>query len=88
MYFDFLNLVRAPAHRIPRPEREHLRVQDGATLAHIPGGNVLDEDMFNLPRIQAGMRSRAFEGLHLGTQEVRIRHFHEALMGYLEEDDV
>jgi phenylpropionate dioxygenase-like ring-hydroxylating dioxygenase large terminal subunit len=86
MYFDFLNLVRAPAHAIPRPEREQLRVEDGASLAHIPGGNVLDEDMFNLPRIQAGMRSRAFEGLHLGTQEVRIRHFHDALMGYLGTD--
>ena len=83
MYFDFLNLVRAPAHRIPRPEREQLRVADGASLAHIPGGNVIDEDMFNLPRIQAGMRSRAFSGLHLGTQEVRIRHFHDVLMRYV-----
>jgi phenylpropionate dioxygenase-like ring-hydroxylating dioxygenase large terminal subunit len=83
MYFDFLNLVRAPAHRIPRPEREHLRVEDGASLAHIPGGNVIDEDMFNLPRIQAGMRSRAFRELHLGTQEVRIRHFHRVLSGYV-----
>jgi phenylpropionate dioxygenase-like ring-hydroxylating dioxygenase large terminal subunit len=84
MFFDFLNLVRAPAHAIPRPEREHLRVEDGASLAHIPGGNVLDEDMGNLPRIQAGMRSRAFRALHLGTQEVRIRHFHGVLMDYLE----
>jgi phenylpropionate dioxygenase-like ring-hydroxylating dioxygenase large terminal subunit len=85
MYFDFWNLVRAPAHRIPRPEREHLRVADGATLAHIPGGNVIDEDMGNLPRIQAGMRSRAFAGLHLGAQEIRIRHFHDVLMRYLAE---
>jgi phenylpropionate dioxygenase-like ring-hydroxylating dioxygenase large terminal subunit len=84
MFFDFLNLVRAPAHRIPRPERERLRVEDGASLAHVPGGNVIDEDMFNLPRIQAGMRSRAFRGLHLGAQEVRIRHFHRVLMRYLE----
>jgi hypothetical protein len=86
MYFDFVNLVRAPALRIPRPEREHLRVADGASLAHVPGGNVVDEDMGNLPRVQAGMRSRAFRELHLGTQEVRIRHFHETLMGYLGED--
>jgi hypothetical protein len=84
MFFDFLNLVRAPGHRIPRPEREHLRVGEGASLAHIPGGNVLDEDMFNLPRIQAGLRSRAFRELHLGTQEVRIRHFHDVLMRYVE----
>jgi len=38
-----------------------------------------------LPSVQAGMRSRGFRGLHLGTQEVRIRHFHETLMGYLGE---
>jgi phenylpropionate dioxygenase-like ring-hydroxylating dioxygenase large terminal subunit len=86
MFFDFVNLVRAPALRIPRPERERLRVEDGASLAHIPGGNVVDEDMGNLPNVQAGMRSRAFRGLHLGTQEVRIRHFHETLMRYLGEE--
>jgi phenylpropionate dioxygenase-like ring-hydroxylating dioxygenase large terminal subunit len=83
MYFDFLNLVRMPAHDVPRPPKERYRVDDGCSLAHIPGGNVLDEDMHNLPRIQAGMRSAAFPGLHLSTQEVRIRHFHETLMGYL-----
>ena len=47
------------------------------------GGNVLDEDLYNLPRIQAGMRSGAFQNLHLGRQEVRILHFHETLMRYL-----
>jgi len=83
MSFDFLNLVRMPAHRIPRPQKERSRVADGASLAHIPGGNVLDEDMYNLPRIQAGMRSAAFQGLHLSTQEVRIRHFHRTLMRYI-----
>jgi hypothetical protein len=54
------------------------------SLAHIPGGNVLDEDLYNLPRIQAGMRSAAFEGLHLSTQEIRIRHFHHTLMRYVD----
>jgi phenylpropionate dioxygenase-like ring-hydroxylating dioxygenase large terminal subunit len=84
MYFDFLNLVRMPAHEVPRPARERYRAEDGASLAHIPGANVLDEDMHNLPRIQAGMRSAAFPGLHLSTQEIRIRHFHQTLMGYVE----
>ena len=83
MYFDFINLVRMPAHAVPRPQKEIYRVADGASLAHIPGGNVLDEDMYNLPRIQAGMRSAAFEGLHLSTQEIRIRHFHRTLMQYI-----
>jgi len=83
MYFDFINLVRMPAHTVPRPPKESYRVADGVSLAHIPGGNVLDEDMYNLPRIQAGMRSAAFRGLHLSTQEIRIRHFHATLMQYL-----
>jgi hypothetical protein len=29
------------------------------------------------------MRSRGYAGLHLGDQEVRIRHFHHVLDGYL-----
>jgi Ring hydroxylating alpha subunit (catalytic domain) len=36
--------------------------------------------MRNLPRIQAGMRSRAYQHLVLGHQERRIRHFHDTLM--------
>lgn len=39
--------------------------------------------MRNLPRIQAGMRSAAFRGLHLSAQEIRIRHFHHTLMQYI-----
>jgi len=84
MYFDFVNLVRMPSHPVPRPERESYRAEEGVSLAHIPGGNVLDEDLYNLPRIQAGMRSAAFEGLHLSTQEIRIRHFHHTLMRYVD----
>jgi phenylpropionate dioxygenase-like ring-hydroxylating dioxygenase large terminal subunit len=84
MYFDFVNLVRMPADDVPRPAKERYRVEDGCSLAHIPGGNVLDEDMYNLPRIQAGMRSAAFTGLHLSTQEIRIRHFHDTLMRYVD----
>jgi len=84
MYFDFLSLLRAPAQEIPRPEKQHFRTADGDTLTgRCEGGDLLDEDLYNLPRIQAGMRSAAFRGLHLGTQEVRIRHLHDTLMGYL-----
>jgi hypothetical protein len=32
------------------------------------------------------MRSRAFESLHLGKQEIRILHFHDTLMRYLGGD--
>lgn len=84
MFFDFIALLRAPAQDVPRPEKQHFRTADGDTLAgRCEGGELLDEDLYNLPRIQAGMRSRAFEGLHLGDQEIRIRHFHRTLEEYL-----
>jgi phenylpropionate dioxygenase-like ring-hydroxylating dioxygenase large terminal subunit len=85
MYFDFLSLLRAPAQDVPRPQKQRFRTADGDTLAgRCEGGELLDEDLYNLPRIQAGLRSRAFRGLHLGSQEIRIRHFHRTLMRTLE----
>jgi phenylpropionate dioxygenase-like ring-hydroxylating dioxygenase large terminal subunit len=85
MFFDFLALLRVPAQDVPRPQKQHFRTADGDTLAgRCEGGELLDEDLYNLPRIQAGMRSRAFESLHLGDQEIRIRHFHRTLEEYLD----
>jgi hypothetical protein len=85
MYFDFWNLVNAPSQEIPRPEKKFFRTADGDRLAGAcEGGELMDEDLYNLPRIQRGMNSRAFEALHLGTQEVRILHHHDTLMRYLE----
>jgi phenylpropionate dioxygenase-like ring-hydroxylating dioxygenase large terminal subunit len=46
-------------------------------------GLVLDQDAQNLPGVQAGMHSAGFEGLWLGSQELRIRHFHKVLDDYL-----
>ena len=85
MFFDFLNLVNTSAQEIGRPEKLHLRASNGDTVDGLcDGGNLLDEDLYNLPRIQRGMNSRAFESLHLGRQEVRILHFHDTLMRYVE----
>ncbi len=85
MYFDFISLLNAPAIDVPRPEKQFFSTQNGDTLdGRCNGGDLLDEDLYNLPRIQAGMRSRAFENLHLGTQEVRILHFHKTLEDYLQ----
>ena len=50
----------------------------------ISGGVRSDEDLYNLPRVQSGMNSAAFEHLHLGTQEVRILHHQDTLMRYIE----
>ena len=82
MLFDFISLLNAPAQDVPRPEK--IRLAPGETLAgRCDGGELMDEDLYNLPRIQAGMRSQAFRGLHLSTQEIRIRHFHDTLMRYV-----
>jgi phenylpropionate dioxygenase-like ring-hydroxylating dioxygenase large terminal subunit len=86
MLFDFLNLLRAPAMDIPRPDHQHIVLGDD--FAHEPvggGGQLMGQDFYNLPRIQNGMHSRGFSGLHLGEQELRIRHFHAVLDRYLDE---
>lgn len=82
MFFDFWNMGRAPGMDLPRPPHEQHAAGTFA-LATIPGGEVLDQDVANLPGIQAGMRSRGYRGLFLGHQERRIRHFHETLLRYL-----
>ena len=83
MFFDFVSLVRAPG-KLPRPEKQILCARDGDRFAgRCEGGELMDEDLYNLPRIQAGMRSAGFRSLHLGDQEIRIRHFHRTLEGYL-----
>ena len=46
-------------------------------------GLVLDQDSSNLPGVQQGMHSVAYPGLWLGSQELRIRHFHKVLDDYV-----
>ena len=46
-------------------------------------GLVINQDAYNLPFVQRGMNSAAYEGLWLGDQELRIRHFHKTLEDYL-----
>jgi phenylpropionate dioxygenase-like ring-hydroxylating dioxygenase large terminal subunit len=48
-------------------------------------GNVLEQDMANLPHVQAGMKVSKTRRLHLADyQESRIRHFHRTLDKYLD----
>jgi phenylpropionate dioxygenase-like ring-hydroxylating dioxygenase large terminal subunit len=81
MYFDFQDWMRWPADFGPRERPAHRTDVEGGTSL----GVVLDQDLYNLPRVQAGMRSRAFSGLLLSSQERRIRHFHRVLDEYLGE---
>ena len=83
MLFDFIDLLNAPGQDVPRPEK--LMLKGDASLEGLcAGGELLNEDLYNLPRIQAGMRSSGFRHLHLGQQEVRILHHHDTLMKYIE----
>ena len=82
MYYDIWMFELVPDGQ-PRPERprhQHFRHGDKTI------GQVLDQDAFNLPFVQLGMRSDAFPGLWIGEQELRIRHFHHVLDRYLYPD--
>lgn len=88
MLFDFINLTNTPAVDVKRPKRLFLKATPDFKIGDVlPGGEVLDEDLYNLPRVQAGMNSSAFKHLHLNAQEIRILHFHDTLMSYIEMDD-
>ena len=79
MLFDFQDYMRWSPQLGERPRpAPRTDVMGGTSL-----GIVLDQDLYNLPRVQAGMRSSAFAGLVLGDQERRIRHFHKVLDHYL-----
>jgi hypothetical protein len=43
------------------------------------GGELEAWDTSKLLHIQADMHSHSFLGLHLGRQEIRLRHFHQTL---------
>ena len=85
MFFDFFGLLRSPGNPLPRPEHRHFVLSDDLVVELAGGGGeLLAQDTYNLPRIQAGMHSQGFKGLFLGEQEIRIRHFHETLQSYIE----
>jgi phenylpropionate dioxygenase-like ring-hydroxylating dioxygenase large terminal subunit len=79
MYYDVTVHVRVPdgQPRPPLPDHEHVAFGQRSL------GLVLDQDAVNLPHVQKGMNSVAFEGLWISRQERRIRHMHATLMDYL-----
>ncbi len=56
---------------VPRPPRVKLRHGE-ASLSQ-----VLDQDAEFVPRVQQGVKSRAFKGVRLSRQEARIRAFYQ-----------
>ena len=83
MYWDLQFYMHPdPAQPVPeRPERTQHKYDE------VDLGEVLNQDAYNLPHVQAGMNSDAFEGLILCAQEVRIVAFHKAWADYVEPDD-
>src|SRR2546430_17740033 len=82
MFWEFQPYVRlrAAVAPPPRPDRLDCVFGDGTERKlHL----ALQQDAAAAPPVQAGMRSRGYEGLYLAHQERRIRHFHRALDQYL-----
>lgn len=79
MFYDIMTYELVP-EGTPWPERApHRRWQHGDKSI----GTVLDQDAANLPGVQAGMHSAGFNGLWIGRQELRIRHFHKVIDDYV-----
>jgi phenylpropionate dioxygenase-like ring-hydroxylating dioxygenase large terminal subunit len=79
MFYDIWTFELVPeGHEWPaRPRHQHFRHGEKSI------GLVLDQDAANLPGVQAGMHSAAFDGLWIGAQELRIRHFHKVIDDYV-----
>ena len=82
MYYDvrMFNAVPKGRERPPLPDHEHVKHGERSL------GLVLDQDSVNLPHVQRGMHSAAFQGLWISHQERRIRHMHKTLMDYVNGD--
>ena len=82
-YFDKIVLKAtfnpsAPPPTQGRPEREVLTRDD--VLAGRTSMNItVDQDLFYLPFMQAGMASRGFTQAWLNQDESRVQHFHDWL---------
>ena len=83
MFFDMQTYVRIPPGVDHPPRPIHAQYKHG----EISIGLVMDQDSYNLPRVQKGMNSRAYKGLLINYRERRIRHMHKVLDNYLEGPD-
>lgn len=82
-------ILKRSAPGRPRPRPVGLRMlspaESWSAATELPVlGPVVDQDMGNMPQVQAGLGASATGRVHLGRyQEVRIRHFHRTLDRYL-----
>ncbi|MEN3953094.1 aromatic ring-hydroxylating dioxygenase subunit alpha [Iodidimonas sp. SYSU 1G8] len=80
MFYDvqFYTTVPKGQPRPPLPDHDQFRHGEKSL------GLVLDQDSVNLPHVQKGNNSSAFEGLWISHQERRIRHMHQTLTDYID----
>ena len=79
MYFDLQNFVRLPQGAEPPPRPMHTSHKHG----EISLGLVVDQDSYNLSRVQKGMHSASFPGLLINYKERRLRHMHKVIDDYV-----
>ncbi len=79
MYFDLQSYVRVPQGADPPPRPVHTEHKHGEMSI----GLVMDQDSYNLPRVQKGMNSRAYKGLLINYRERRIRHMNRTIDSYV-----
>ena len=79
MFFDLQAYVRIPqgAEWPPRPMPQRFKHGD------VSLGLVLDQDSYNLPRVQKGMNSDSYKGLLINYRERRIRHMNKTIDDYV-----
>lgn len=86
MFWDLMNLTYVPEGEEKEDAPHQFTTQEEFQTPNPGTKEVLDQDAYNLPYVQRGMKSGAYDGLILGTQELRIAHFHNTLMRYIGED--
>jgi hypothetical protein len=80
MFWDLQRYVHMGSERPLRAPHTH-HCQGEVSL-----GQILDQDLYTLPHVQRGMKSRGYAGAWIGEQELRIRHFHDVLLRYVGGD--
>ncbi|MEM9024973.1 MAG: SRPBCC family protein, partial [Bacteroidota bacterium] len=80
---DILLLLPFSGERPPSCERIDVSADELTGPIIGPVGDILDEDMANMERIQRGLESSATGVVNFADyNEVRIRHFHQTLGKY------
>lgn len=79
MFFDIwmFDYQAEDEDELPRPRHMHYKHGEKSL------GMVIDQDAANLPLVQQGMHSAGYQGLWLGDQEIRLRHFHKTITDYI-----